>query len=420
MSAPPLPGSIDSTAIPFHGWRIVAVAAVAQALGFGLLSAYGFLVTPLAEEFGATTTQLGLGFSISIMFTALTGPLLGRALDRGPLRAIMLSGVVLMLVSVIALSRGTALFELAVCFAFVSVGMSMYGLFPAQVMIVNWFIERRGMALAVAATGLSVAAFFVPQVTSRLIRSLGWRDALVAIAVFAAAVALPLIARFAVKRPEEVGQRPDGALPSDGPAGARLVEIPLGDVLRDPNFWLVGIGAGIALCVSLPGFFLVRYMERELGIPPVEAANVPSAMAAAGLVGKLLAGWAVDRMNRLLVVVAALGLNALGWLAAVTQTSLGGMLLAAVPLGLGGGGFLALPAVLQGACFGRAMIGRVSGLHALLGLPFLLAIAPLVGMLEQRTGSFATPFVGLAGLLLLAALVFALVRIPRIEPGVAG
>jgi MFS family permease len=407
-------------ATPFHGWRIVAVAAIAQAFGFGLLSAYGFLITPLAEEFGATTTQLGLGFSISIMFTALTGPLLGRALDRGPLRAIMVSGVVLMLVAVIALSRGTALFHLAVAFAFVSVGMSMYGLFPAQVMIVNWFIERRGMALAVAAAGLSVAAFFVPQVSSRLIRSLGWRDALVAIACVAAAIALPSIARFAVKRPEEVGQHPDGIEPTaHGGAAPALVEIPLALVVRDPNFWLVGIGVGIALCVSLPGFFLVRYMERELGIPPVEAANVPSAMAVSGLVGKLVAGWAMDRMRKQVVLVGALALNALGWLAAVSQSSLAGMVVAAVPLGLGGGGFLALPAALQGACFGRAMIGRVSGLHALLGLPFLLAIAPLVGFLEQRTGSFVTPFVGLAGLLLVAAAVLALVRVPTVEPGLA-
>src|SRR5262245_34745464 len=50
MSAPPAPRAIDRRAMPFHGWRIVAIAAVAQGLGFGLLSAYGFLITPLAEE----------------------------------------------------------------------------------------------------------------------------------------------------------------------------------------------------------------------------------------------------------------------------------------------------------------------------------------------------------------------------------
>ncbi|MEW6272701.1 MAG: MFS transporter [Thermodesulfobacteriota bacterium] len=402
----------------FDGWRIVAIAGMCQALGFGLLSGYGFLVTPLAEEFGASTAQLGFGFSISIMLSALVGPLLGRLLDTGPLRAIMLAGVVLMLLSMLLLSRGVTLTQLGLCFAVTSVGMSMYGPFPAQVMIVNWFFRRRGTALAWAAVGLSVASFVVPQVTARLVAAFGWRVAVAAIACGAALIALPPIALYAVKRPEDVGQHPDGVAPSGDAGGAPgLLEIPLARLVRDANFWLVGIGLSIALCVVLPTFFLVRYMERELGIPVVEAANVPSTIAACGLVGKLLGGWAMDRTDKRLVVAAALLLHALGWLLVAMQKTLAGMLLAAVPLGLGGGGFLALPAVLQAACFGRAMIGRVSGLHALIGLPFLLTIAPLVGWAEQRTGSFAQPFVGLAALLVAAAAVLVSVRFPKVEPG---
>ena len=55
----------------------------------------------------------------------------------------------------------------------------------------------------------------------------------------------------------------------------------------------------------------------------------------------------------------------------------------------------------------------MSGLHALLGLPVLLAAAPLVGFLEGRTGSFTLPFLGLAFVLALAAACIARVRPPR-------
>jgi MFS family permease len=285
-------------------------------------------------------------------------------------------------------------------------------------MIVNWFIRMRGMALALAAAGFSVASFLVPQIGARLIHAVGWRTAVAAIACVAAAIVAPAIALLAVRRPEDVGQHPDGEAPlaSDG-STPHLLEIPLARLLREPNFWLVGIGLSIALCVSLPTFFLVRYMQKELAIPVVQAANVPSTIAVFGLIGKLVGGFAIDRLDKRLVIVAALVLHALGWVVAVTQSSLAGMLVAAIPLGLGGGGFLALPAALQAACFGRAMIGRVSGLHALLGLPFLLTVAPLVGLLEQRTGSFVLPFLGLAGTLLVAALVLASVRVPKVEPG---
>jgi MFS family permease len=413
----PPPSRIPAAA-PFHGWRIVALGGVSHALGFGLLGVYQFLITPLAQEFAATPLQLGLGLSISILFTALAGALLGRFLDRGPLRGIMLCGLGVMLAGVGMLSRRQSLGALAPWFAVITVGMAMYGLFPAQVMIVNWYVAGRGRALAIAAVGLSVADVGVPLVSSRLIAALGWRDALVAIGCGAVAIAAPLIALFAIKRPEDVGQHPDGRTPirHEAASAARLVEIPLAELLGNPNFWLIGLGTGLAFCAALPGLFLPRYMNTELGIPEVQSAWVVSALGIYGLIGRLVTGWAIDRIDKRAVVLTALGLNVLGWVIAVNQSSLAGMLAAAVPLGLGAG-FLALPAVLQGACFGRAMIGRVSGLQALLGLPFLLGISPLFGWLQQQTGSFVQPFLGLAGVYALAAATFAFVRLPRVEPG---
>jgi sugar phosphate permease len=121
----------------FDGWRIVVLAAVAQGLALPLLGAFGLVATPLIDEFGASTTQLGIGMSLAILATALAGPALGVVLDRGPLRTTMLSGVALMLVSVLLLSRGTALWQLGACLAFATVGMSMYGMLPVQVQRVS-------------------------------------------------------------------------------------------------------------------------------------------------------------------------------------------------------------------------------------------------------------------------------------------
>ncbi len=406
----------------FDGWRIVVLGALAQGLALPLMGAYGLVATPIIQEFGASTAQLGLGISLAILASALAAPPLGAALDRGPLRTIMFSGVALMMVSVLALSRGAALWQLAACFACATVGMSMYGMLPVQVILVNWFVLRRGTALSLAFVGTSLAAFVVPPTTAWLIEWLGWRHALVALAAGAAALAVPVIARL-VKRPEELGQTPDG-IPSQSLAPKPLLEC--GEVareasevsgwLRDGNFWLIGGGVGLALSVSIATLFLVRYLE-TLGIPRTRAALIPSSMAVFGIVGKLGAGWLIDRIDARAVVVGALALHALGWTIVASQPSYAAMLFASAPLGLGGGGFLPLPPVLQGRCFGRDAIGRIGGLHALIGLPFLLAAAPLVGWSEGRTGGFAAPFFGLAFALVLAAIVLACVRIPEVEPG---
>ena len=406
----------------FDGWRIVTLAAFAQGLALPLLGAFGLVATPLIEEFGASATQLGLGMSLAILAAALAAPALGVALDRGPLRTTMHFGVALMWVSVLLLSRGTALWQLGACLAFATVGMSMYGMLPVQVILVNWFVLRRGAALSVAFVGTSAAAFVVPPATAWGIEWLGWRGALVALASAAALLATPVITRL-VKRPEELGQHPDGipaapAAPERAASGASegrsAASVGTG-WLRDRNFWLIAIGVGLALSVSVATLFLVRHLE-TLGIPRTQAALVPSAMALFGIAGKLGAGWLIDRLDARAVVAGALALHALGWAIVASQSSYAAMLVAAAPLGLGGGGFLPLPPVLQGRCFGRAAIGRVGGLHALIGLPFLLAAAPLVGWAEGRSGSFAAPFYGLMAVLVLAAGVFARLRIPDVEP----
>jgi MFS family permease len=405
----------------FDGWRIIALGAIAQALALPLLGAYGVVATPLIQEFGASATQLGIGMSLALLAAALAGPLLGAALDRGPLRAIMIAGVMLMFVSVLTLSRGVALWQLAPCFAFAVVGMSMYGMMPVQVMLVNWFVLRRGAALSLAHVGASVGGLLVPTTTAWLVEWLGWRHALVALAAGAAAVALPAIAQL-VKRPEELDQTPDGIpgpsqrrAPAHGPGTMVPKRAELSAWLRDPSFWLIGCGVGLALSVSIATLFLVRHLE-TLGIPRTRAALIPSSMAMCGIAGKLVAGALVDRIDARAVVAGALLLHALGWAIVASQSSYPVLLLAAVPLGLGGGGFLPLPPVLQGRCFGREAIGRVSGLHVLIGLPFLFAVSPLVGWVEGLTGGFAAPFLGLAGVLVLAALVLACVRIPAVEP----
>ncbi len=406
----------------FDGARMIWLTAVLQATANPLLGAYGLIATPLIDEFETDAAQLGIGLALAILSMALSAPLLGRVFDRGPLRVVMLAGVALMLAAVFGLSRGSALWQLALCLPLVTVGLAMYGMLPAQVILVNWFVLRRGTALGRAAVGSSVGALIVPPATAWLAAAFGWRHALLILALGAASIAAPLIFFFVVRRPEDLGQTPDG-LPRDSsePASeARSEAQPSGVIqarnevkswLRDPNFWWIGIGAGLALSVSVATLFLVRHLEKN-GIEATQAAWVPSLMAAFGILGKLASGWAIDRFDARRVVIGALALHALGWAIVATQTSETAFLLAAVPLGLGGGGFLPLTPVLQGRCFGRDAIGRVSGLHALIGLPFLLAAAPLVGFVEVRTGSFAPAFLGLAGVLVLASLAFACVRTP--------
>jgi MFS family permease len=403
----------------FFGWRIVTLGVIVNAVGTGLIGLFGFMVTPLIEEFGATASQLGLGMSLAIVSMALASPVLGPILDRGRLRATMLLGVATMLVALLLLSKGSTLWQLAACLMLGSIGIAMFGMLPAKVLIVNWFVRKRGRALALAYAGTSLAGFLMPPITAWLIELTSWRVALAWIATGAAVIATPAIACFAIRRPEDIGEHPDGDVPlSPGETDELLAPpIEIQSILRDPNFWRIGLGDAMAMCVPVAqGVFFVRHLE-ELSIPRAEIALVMTLIAACSITGKLSVGFLADRMSPRWLAVGTLCIQAVGISAVALGTGVTQMALAAIPLGLGGGGFFPLTSVLQGRCFGRLVIGRVSGLHALLGLPFLLIAAPSTGFAASSTGSFVAPFLTLGGVLMLGAAVLAFVRVPQTEPG---
>ncbi len=419
MSAPvPTSPSIPTSSgpvPPFHGGRIILTALVAQGLGMGLFTLSAPLLTSLQAEFGASRAALGGGMGIFIVVLTVTSAMLGPILDRGPLRRIMLLGVAIMWASLLGMSRATSLSQLAVLMILASAGIAMYGMIPATVLVVNWFVERRGIAVTLAATGMSFAGFSFPPLCAYLIETAGWREALALIATAAAVIAAMVIGAFAVKRPEDVGQFPDGRVGSVAPPVSEAV--PAMRFLGDRNFWLMGLGFGIALtAMGAVATHLVAFGE-DLGLSRQNAAWAPSLLSTGALAGKLFAGWMVDRIDKRIVLVALLATHATGWAILSTEPGFGVMLAGCAVLGFGGGGMIPLPPVFQGACFGRVVIGQVGGLQALIAVPIGAPLAFLVGLSYDRTGSYVFAFLSIIALIALALALLLLLRLPEIEPG---
>jgi MFS family permease len=406
----------------FDGWRIVALGAALIWLGPGLLETYGFLVSPLGAEFGLGAEALGAGMALFILALALTGPLAGALLDRGPLRPVLLVALALGAGSLAATARAESVLELAAWSVLAAIGIGAYGQIGPQVMVAGWFVRRRSRALALTSLGTSAAGITIPLIGQELIARLGWRGALLTLAAAAALLLGPAIAAFAVKRPEDVGQRADGdaAEPGAEPellGGAPSPE-PVGAIralLRERNFWVLGASLAIATGASLGGVFLVKHME-NVGVPASEARWVAATMSIGAFAGRIATGWLHERFPKQVVAAVVYALSGAGWIGVAHSESLAGFLWIALPAGFAGGGFGVSGPVLQAACFGPNVLGRVMGLHGVLGLPLLLAAPPLVGRAADFAGSFVPVFTGLAGVMVLAAAAMLLVRPPQADP----
>jgi MFS family permease len=406
------------TSQPFDGWRVVGAAFVVEFVSIGTsFSAFGVFMDPLAEQFDTTRGVISSGLGGLLLVTGLMGPLLGRVIDRGPLKAMMLCGVFLLATGLLLASRAASLWQAGVAFCLLAaVGTAMFGPLPAMAITANWFVRRRGLALGVTVAGATAASMLAPPIAAALLDALGWRNAVAAFGLGAAVIAAPVILLFVVRRPEDVGQLPDGDPPRNGATPAPVAGAETRDLIRDPRLWLISLGFALLFASSIVlGLHLVPYAE-DLGLSRLHAAGALSVMAPFSLLGKVAFGAVADRVDVRKALWLGIALMAVGWLLLLTRPTYALLLATTALFGLGAGALGPIHGVIIGLCFGRGAFGRVMGIGSLVGLPFIAGAGPAVGFLFDATRSYQLGFAIQPAILAAATVIFFFVTVPRSEP----
>jgi len=402
---------------PFFGWRVVGAAFVAQLLGSAVtLSAFGNFVVPLSETFDVQRGRLNLGASLAIVAMGVLGPFVGRWLDRGLARPMMLIGTAVSGLGLMLLSRTTSLWQMALVFCvIVAGGTALFGHLPSMTVVANWFVRRRGLALGITVAGATVSSWVAPASAEALIAALGWRGAMLGFGLVTLVLGLPVFAYAAIGRPEAIGQTPDGDPPLRGVEGVspEPPSIETAELIRDPRIWLVAIGFGLVFTSPIVMIVSLVPYGRDLGFSGQQASSFFLTMAPFSLIGKLVFGALADRIPPKPAIALVVIMNVLVWALLWMDPSYTTFLVIGALYGVGVGATTPLHGVVLGLCFGREGFGRASGIGGLASLP-LIALSPMVaGLLYDSTGSYHATFVVQAGLLVVGGLLLSAVRIPR-------
>src|SRR5258707_12240717 len=121
-------------------------------------------------------------------------------------------------------------------------------LYPVTFTVVaNWFVRKRGTALAVLTLVGGLSSPICIPLAGVLVAQVGWRSTLVVLGLAQLAIALPLHAFLLRRHPEDLGLSPDGepALPEQvqGP----LPGTTLSEALGSPAFWMVTVSLELAV-----------------------------------------------------------------------------------------------------------------------------------------------------------------------------
>ncbi|MEE8347758.1 MAG: MFS transporter, partial [Dehalococcoidia bacterium] len=295
----------------FYGWWLLAGSVVAMALGSGVsFWSFGLYIGPLEEEFGWSRTEVSLGFSISLLISGLSGPLIGRWIDaRGPRQAIVV-GATMTAATYILLATTGELWQWYAYHSLNAVFRQMMFFIPFQALISRWFDRRRGMALGILGTGFSLGGFVVVPLMRLVIDEVGWQGSFVVSGIAIVAVFVPIGLLLVRNSPADIGTVPDGE-PRDSsePHKPRaLTGLSLGQALRLPLFWVLAL----AMTLFFYGIFgwlvhMVPFYE-SVGLSRGVAAALVSGAAGFGILSRLAFGLLADRIPR--VETAAMGLLA--------------------------------------------------------------------------------------------------------------
>ena len=408
--------------LPFtYGWVILAcVCAAGFSRQGSAVATLSIFVEPMTHEFGWSRTEISAAVSVGGVLGALIAPALGGFLDRNGARAVLLLAVLLSGVSVLLLSftQSLAFFFFFYCIA----RMSFAGPFDLGIYgsVVNWFVLRRAFATSIATLAQMIGLVAMPLIAHFVMQASDWRAAWVAIGATVLLVGFLPTWVLHMRRPEDLGQRPDGerappaAATGTGATPAKHAPEPTytrGEALRTPAFWLLALFTLLVYPVQAGLSLHQAPLLIERGLDPTVAATAVSTFALLSAI----AGFAYGFWPRRVPLRFALALVGLSLAAAsVLMGSVHSAPLAygaAALFGVGVGGMLTMLPIAWADYFGRQSFGAIRGAALTVQVVAQASGPVLSGALRDATGNYAASTATFA-VLAFAAVVAALLAGP--------
>jgi MFS family permease len=282
-----------------RNWLVVFAGAAGGCLASVHLYSIGVMIDPLEREFGWSRAQVSSGLSVVAVVAVLLSPLIGMVIDRIGARRVALLGVCLFSAFLASLSQATP--SIALWWAIwlgIALGAACIAPTVWAAGVTSLFSASRGMALAVTLCGTAIGALIVPTVTHLLVDSLGWRGAYLGLAAIWALVVLPLVwfgfSSSIDQNRLAKGEAKTAAPPRDGGPTAW-------SSILSRRFVMLTLGAIsiVTVASSLVANFVPILIAE--GYTSGRAAAVAGLVGAGSILGRLIGGYLLDRIDGRLV-----------------------------------------------------------------------------------------------------------------------
>jgi MFS family permease len=377
-------GEVESA----YAWVRLGVTLVLSTVGGVGMWAVVVALPAVQADFGVARADASLPYTLTMLAFGAAGIVMGRLSDRYGIMLPVALGAILLAAGYLLAAAAPSLTYYALAQG-VLVGAGSSATFaPLLAHTSLWFVRRRGIAVAIFASGNYLAGTVWPPIVEHFIGTAGWRATYSGIGLFCLASMLPL-ALLLRRKPPLTDVRVGTAT-----AAVPVVRSPQSLGLTPNALQVLLVIAGLACCVamSMPQVHLVAYCS-DLGYGPARGAQMLSLMLACGIVSRLAFGWICDRIGGLRTLLLGSTLQGIALLLYLPFDGLVSLYVVSALFGLFQGGIVPSYAIIVREYFDRAEAGARVAIVITATLFGMALGGFLSGAIFDMTGSYRAAFV---------------------------
>ena len=361
-------------------WRLVK-ALVIMVMGSSCMFIVSVVLPEVQAEFGVSRSEASLPSTLLWIGFGAGGLLMGRVADRWGVWTCLLIGAAGLSIGFIWAAHTTDLLVFALVHGIFLGFFGTSAMFAPLVADTSlWWNKRRGIAVAVCASGNYLAGAIWPPLTQLGVSTIGWRDTYIWMGLLSG-ISVALLALLMRRRPPLAQV---SALANNLVAG---VARPFGLNINHAQFLMCVAGLACCVAMSMPQVHIVAYCA-DLGYGPARGAEMLALMLGCGIISRLISGVICDRIGGIRTLLLGSALQGIALFMFLPFDGLVSLYLISALFGLFQGGIVPSYAIIIREYFPAAEAGRRVG-SVIMCTMFGMALGGwMSGKIFDLTGSY--------------------------------
>lgn len=351
-----------------YAWAILASCFVLNMIVHCLVMQMASLyMVPMYNDLQVPRTLLSMQSVIMTVAAVITAPLWGKVYKKHDARFVVALCTGMTALATIARSFMPNIWGILALAAVKGIFFTGSTTLPVSILLTVWFRKKRGLAVSIAALGISVGNVIFSPIVEGLISSNGWRFADQISGLVMLVIMVPLSLIVISSRPKSKGALPYGMDAAGAAAAAAAkADVPqtgltLAEARKTPMFYvfllaILGMTFATGAALQLPAYLT------DIGYDSSFAAKILSAYSFVAIFGKLILGAVNDRFGEKVGSVYACVAGIITFICFAMAASKAALIGLVVAYGLGVGITSVLPTLLTSKIFGNRDYGPIYGM----------------------------------------------------------